>query len=395
MKKILDYLNLRDVGLLELVFALTPMLMGYSMGPIPLSALMWLLLIIMVVIRNSRFKFKNFKPLTYFIIYWFIHQFALLFISDVNLNSIIVQLLYFAAVYFLYPTLNPNKLRGAMNWVAIISIVGLLYQWMDIMRGNMVHPIELPGLTMSTSRLEGISLRPSSFYMEPAAFVSYMICPLALSLIDKKYIWSVVMILSIFLTTSTTGIVLTFILLAVSLAVSGARKSSFLITIIMGVGLVYALNTWEIFDSGVEKMMNTEASTNIRLSQGPRVVSSMHSEEFVFGVPYSSAYNYCKAGRYTDVEYYGESVYMSTFWDMILLYGIVGLILYLMIYLKLFRLSKIIWPILIGLCATLFSDPDGIKGEFVYKLIFMLTLAVNDINSTRYREIKHQKSLQN
>lgn len=380
MKNIIKYLNLNDIGGLEFVFALTPILMGFSIGGIPLSLLMWLILIIMVLLNGSHFKLKNFKPLTVFIVYLVLHQLFLFFIADVNLNSIIAQLLYFASVFFLYPSLSPIKLRGAMNWVAILSIIGLLCQWSEIMRGGFVHPLEIPGLEMSVDRMETMSFRPSSFYMEPAAYVSFMVCPLAFSLIDKKYIWSVAIILTIFLTTSTTGILLSFIMLAVSLAANKARISSGIIVVAIGLGLFYILNNSELFGAGIEKIENTEASTNVRLSQGPNVVNSMRSSEIIFGVPYSSAYDYCKAGHFTDVVYYGESVYMATFWNMILLYGLVGLILYLHVYWKLFRMSRLIWPILIGVCVTLFSDPDFIYGSYVYKLIFMLVIASNDSN---------------
>lgn len=378
MKKIFDYLHLREVGLLEITFALTPILMGFSMGDIPLSALMWVLLIVLVFFKYGRLKYKIFKPLLYFIIYWFIHQIALLLIADVNLNSIIVQIVYFAAVFTLSPSMNAEKLRGAMNWVAIISILGLLYQWSEIVRGNGVHPLEIPGLTMLENRMED-SFRPSSFYMEPAAYVSFMICPLALALVDKKYIWSVVIILSIFLTTSTTGIVLSFILVGASLLAGKARTGTIVLVVAMGVGLAYTLVSLEEFEAGVEKLETTEVSTNIRLSQGPAVVGSMRPMEYIFGVPYSSAYNYCKAGRMTDVVYYGESVYMSTFWDMILCFGVVGLLLYLFVYYKLFKTSRVIWPMLFCLLATMFSDPDSIKTNYIYKLTFMLVIAYNDV----------------
>lgn len=382
--KIPQYLSLNDIGLLELVFALTPILMGFMLGPFPLSVLIWLILIVLTIFRNKGIKTMNFRPLSFFVVYWALHQLVLLVITDVNFNLIISQIIYFAAVYFLYPSLNVNKLRGAMNLVAIIAILGLLYQWVDLLRGNMIHPLEIPGLTMEYEyRSELLTLRPSSFFMEPAAYVSFMVCPLAFALIDRKYLWAGLIILTIFLTTSTTGIVLSFILLFVSLfSKRRVSISSIIIVLILGGGMFYALRTFDAFEGGIEKLENTEASTNVRLSQGPRVVASMKSDELIFGVPYSTAYDYCKSGRMTDVLIYGESVYMSTFWDMILCYGIVGLALYLLIYIRLFKLSKLNWPLLVGLCATLFSDPDGIKSNFVYKLIFMLVIALSDTSSS-------------
>ena len=381
MKKILDYLNLRNIGGLEIVFALSPILMGHSLGGIPLSILMWIVMMaVVIMIKRGKRKIRDYRPLTVFVIYWALHQLILLFITDIIFNTLLAQVIFFAAVYFLYPSMNPQKLRGAMNWVALFSIGGLLYQWTIIAGGGMVHPLELPGLSMAENRLETLSIRPSSFYMEPAAYVSFMVCPLAFSLMDKKYIWSVFIILSMFLTTSTTGILLSFIMLTVSLSSNKAKLASLVAVLVMGAGMFYALNTLEIFEEGVSKLENTDASTNVRLSQGPNVVSSMHSTEYIFGVPFSSAYDYCMSGRYTNVLIYGESVYMSTFWNMILLYGIVGLILYLFIYYKLFRISRLNWPLLVGLCATLFSDPDTIQSNYVYKLIFLLVIAYNDPN---------------
>ena len=385
MKKILDYLNLRDVGVLELVFALTPMLMGFSLGSFPLSVLMWLILIGICVVRNGKTKFITFKPLVWLIVYWALHQLLWMLSTDLNINAQIAQVIYFSAIFFLYPSIDANKMRGAMNWVAIISIMGLLFQWSEIVRGNGVHPLEIPGLSMAENRLETDSLRPSSFYMEPAAYVSYMICPLALALIDKKYIWALIMILTIFLTTSTTGILLSFILLAASLLSNKAKGSSILIVLVLGAGMVYALNTLEEFSAGLEKLENTDISTNVRLSQGPRVVESMKTQEFVFGVPFGNAYDYCRSGRFTDVIYYGESVYMATFWDIILRFGIVGLFFYLLIYFKLFKMSRLIWPMLFCLLATMFSDPDTIGPAYSYKLIFMLVIAMSD--TKRYKEI--------
>lgn len=385
---IIDYLNLKDVGILEISFALVPMLQGRSLGSIPMSALLWVILLLVLLFRDGSFKPKNFRPLAIFVGYWFLHEFVMSFIDDTNLNSIIVQLLVFASVFILYPSLNIKKMRGSFNWIALISIGGLLYQWASIARGVGVHPLDIPGFTLPESRLEELTLRPSSYYTEPAAYVSFMLCPLVLALIDKKYIWVSIMILSIYLTTSTTGIVLSFVILIAYLLSKKVRFEYFLVIGLLGVAMVYSLNEVDAFSFGVEKLEGTDATTNVRLSQGPKVVSSMQGGEYILGVPYSTAYNYCKSGRMTDVHFYGQNVYMSTFWNILLCYGVIGLLLYLNIYYKLFRKSRLLWPILICLLATMFSDPDGFGPSYCHKLIFMLAIATNGYhliaNSKKY-----------
>lgn len=384
MKKIFKYLHLRDVGFLEFTFAITPMLGGFSLGSLPISLVMWPFLIFIVYRKNGGVRPRNFMPLTIFIMYWILHQFFIMFVDSVNFVGFIQQLIWFGAVYVLFPVLNLEKLRGAFNWVALISIAGLLYQWGIISAGGEVGPLGIPGLTMSDLRMEGLSVRPSSFYMEPAAYVAFMICPLALALIKKQYVWSIIIIISIFLTTSTTGLVVSFVMLAMSLFANKIKTGSIIGILAVGVGLFYVLTHFSAFEYGVNKLETTDIERNVRLAQGPYIVSTMHSDEYLFGASYSTPYNYCRAGRASDVIFYGESVYMSTFWVMILLYGIIGLILYLNIYYRLFKSSKATLPLLASLFATFFSSGYAIGGTYVFTLILLLVIARNDKYLSNY-----------
>lgn len=377
------YLNLGDVGILELVFAFTLMLSGFGLAGLPLSVLMWPILMVIVIVKKGTFSMKIFKPLTIFVIYWAFHDLILMTIADVNHGRFLAQCIYFLAVPMIYPALNIDKLKGSLNWVAIIAIAGLLYQWGIISSGGSVRPLEIPGLTMGEVRMNLFTIRPSSFFMEPQAYVSFIICPLAFAMLDKKYIWAIVMIVSVFLTTSTTGLVLSFIILLTSLIGKGVKKSSWLIIILIIFGSYYILINYDAFEFGVQKFERTaEAGTDVRLAQGPYIVGTMHPEEFIFGAPYGSPYDYCISGRATDVQYLGESVFVSTFWHMILRYGIVGLVLYLLIYFRIFKMSRETWPLAICLCATMFSDPDMFSNSYCFRLIVLLVIAENGVRKT-------------
>ena len=394
INKLIEYLQLRNVGLIELAFAMTPMLSSFSLGALPLSLLMWVILIIIVALKGKLSQANVYKPLLFFILYWFFHSIAIMVVDDVNLNGLIAQIIYFGSVFVLFPVLDSKKLKGSLNWVALISIIGLLYQWSLLARGEMVHPLEIPGLTMPETRMETFSTRPSSFYMEPAAYVAFMICPLFFALSEKKYLWVIAMIMSMFLTTSTTGVVLSFVLLGVSvLSVRKMKKWTWVVTILVGSGLFYALTHFEAFEGGVEKIENTETSTNVRLSQGVYVVSTMQPAEFIFGVPYSTAYNYCKSGRGTNVVFYGKSVFVPTFWELLLLYGIVGLILYLNVYYRIFKRDRTTRPLIVALCAVLFSSSYGLGIYYIFSLIIILAtyrnncieLGVNHVTKSKTR----------
>lgn len=372
---ILGYLHLNDVGLIEMIFAFSIMLSGFALWSFPLSVGVWIILLAILFVQGKIKKIQFYHPLRLFIYYWLIHSVFIALVDEVNIYGIIEQLLFFLSIFAVYPNIKLTKLKGSLNWVAIISIAGLLYQWGMLASGVFVHQLEIPGLTLPTETLDKMLLRPSSFYQEPAAYTTFMMCPLVLSLIERKYLWAFVMILSIFLTTSTTGIFVCFIMLFVSLI--NQRKISKKVIFMVGLIIVvsyFSLTRLELFESGVEKIEDTDAETNVRISQGPYVVSTMESSEFIFGVSYSSAYRYCKAGRAPFVRYFGESVYMPTFWQMILLYGVVGLFLYLNIYYQLFRKSRDAWPLLVSLCVVLFSSGYMVGLFYTFTTIVLLAL---------------------
>lgn len=386
IKNIVNYLHLQQVGLLEMTFALTPLLSGYAKNGFQFSLWMWVILIFLVITREKKVKYQNFMPMTLLFIYWMIHEIIVMAIDEVNINGYIVQFIYFIALYFLFPVLKLDKLRGSLNWVALFSMAGLLYQWTLIARGQLVHQLDLPGLPVSQFMIDGADLRPSSFYTEPSSYVAFMMCPLALSLIDKKYIWSVVIILSIFLTTSTTGLLLSFLILGMAVFGQKFKIRTVLISSVIGIGLFYSLTHFEAFRGSVVKLENTNTEYNVRLTQGRYIVSTMEPHELILGVAYSTPYNYCKSGRAPDVEVYGETVFMSTVWYLILCYGVIGLLLYLNIYKSIFKMNSITLPYIVCLIAVMFSSSYGIRGTYIFQIVFLLVIA----RSFPLRLSKHQ-----
>lgn len=383
MKSIIKYLNLKNVGLIEFLFSITPLLSGYNLSFIPMSSFMWVLMLLFVFIRNKRLKCENFMPLSLFVIYWLFRCITVLMDDNFNLMGLLMQLIWFFSVFALYSVLDINKIRGSMNWIALISIIGLLFQWSIISSGGGVKPLAIPGFVMDEVRMTGESIRPSSFFMEPAAYVAFMICPLQLALTDKKYLWAIAIILSIFLTTSSTGLILSFVMLGMTVFTQKFNFKVFIGIIFVGLSLYYVLTSFKAFEFGVNKLETTNVETNVRLAQGVYVVSTMHPDEYFFGVPFSSPYNYCKSGRASDVIYYGESVYMSTIWLIILCFGIVGLLLYLNIYWRIMKRNRITIPLIVCLVIAMFSSSYAIGSTYIFTLVFLLVLMKSNTQSSK------------
>lgn len=385
-RKIFDYLDLPHAGGLELFFALLPILSAYGFYGIPLGGILWVGLFVLLFFKPNIRQTSMFKPLVVLTVFILIHDFIYLFIANGNLNAYIMQIVYFGSIFMAVKVFNIDKLKGSLNLVAIVSMAGLLYQWGIIASGGDVRPIQLPFLDMEESRLESFSIRPSSFFMEPAAYVAFMYLPLAFSLVDRKFIWTIVIILSEFLTTSTTGLLTSFIIL---IAYVFSQKVSFkfrFFTVVMGVIMLFVLVNAEVFRSSVNKLEDTDIETNMRLAQGPYVVSTMNSMELVAGALYHNAYDYCMAGRASDVVFYKEEVFMSTTWIIILKYGLIGLFLYILVYYKIARANRETIPLIICLIAAMFSSGYGLGMNFVYTLIGLLMMNLKNKQKTILRD---------
>ena len=128
-RKIINYLNLRQAGGLELFFALLMVLSAYSFMGIPMQVILWVGLFAMLFFKRRRVSFPAFRPLFILATFVLIHDFFYLFIANGNLNAFIMQILYFGCMFMAIKVFNVEKLKGSLNLVDIISMIGLFYQW--------------------------------------------------------------------------------------------------------------------------------------------------------------------------------------------------------------------------------------------------------------------------
>ena len=158
----------------------------------------------------------------------------------------------------------------------------------------------------------------------------------------------------------------------------GLFKGRNILILLFATALLFAFENLSLFDTGLDKLENTDWETNVRIQQGPRIVASMYAGEFPFGAPYDGAYNYVKDGRLPggEVEFYGEAVFMSTFWQMILTLGVVGLILYLLIFFSIAKKNKHTIPLIVCLVVIMFTGTMYLGVNFCYTLIVLYVLAI-------------------
>lgn len=379
-KTAVSKLHLRDVGVLELLFAFTPILVRYALPGLPFSFLMPLLMIFYSVLKAGRLEIAKCEPIMLFLAFFLIHQVAWVFVMDkvpeYFLNSCLSNFVYIFTILVLGKALCYRKMVGSINWVAILSVLGMFYHFSIALRGGEFTPLNLPflgGLDTGDWLHRDAATRPMSFFSEPAVYVSFILMPLFIAMIENNYLWAGVLILSIFMSSSTTGLVLAFLIVAFFVFTQKMKsKYRILVIALMGV-MAFVITQTSFFEQGTEKLVNTDVEATTRTAQGPLVVSSMKPKDFVLGVPYADAYDYCIHNSIGgSVVYYGNAVYMATFWLVILTFGIIGLFFYLNIYWHFIKNNRLLIPFILCLVATFFSSAVYIGSSFCIQFCFIL-----------------------
>lgn len=278
-EKKIRYFHLNEIGGLELLFAFYIILTGYSYGPVSFT---WLVLLIMDIWAIKRkVVFSYFKPILYLLLFYLIHELIVLAFysgfASYHINRVFSSLIVLSSVFIIVPALDYKKMVGSLYVVAIISMAGLLYHYLLLASGRFsdIHPLTLPFLPeMSTeSRSFEIILRPTSFYWEPAVYATFMMVPLFLALWEKKYLFAGLILIFNLLSTSTNGIVLSFLMVVVFVFTQKLGVWSRILIVVSSIFIVSFLLTSDIFEQGVQKMEieSADVEGSIRLSNGPNL----------------------------------------------------------------------------------------------------------------------------
>ena len=379
IKKIVQYIELSNVGLLELIFSAYIILCGYKM-PISSSVLVVLIMNILAIQRKHLYQNSLTKPIWILAIFIVVHDLLFIhFAPEVPngfLNGLIANIVLLCSVPWILSAIDIEKLKGSINWIAIISVLGMLYHSVEIFSGRNPQVLTIPFFPFPIGHDNYATelFRPTSFYVEPQAFVSFILIPLFISLRDKKYIWSAILALSLLISTSTTGIFTTFGMIAIYAISQKVGKKNMFLVCVFGFLLYYIFISAGIFSLGIDKLENTDFATSVRVAQGKDIVGTMDISEFILGAPYLNSAQYCThRGLSTLIE--GDIAFMSTFWYLLLRFGVVGLVLYVMPFFNASAQNKTVIPYTAIYFITMFSNPDAIGGFYVFAVICTLALA--------------------
>ena len=360
-----------------------PILLSYRYGIIILAQVILLSLDLVVVLKRKN-RILSFTPLLFFFVYYILHQFLGIIgwglTQSYYINTFIGCIIYIGSIFIIAPSVNIEKLEGSINWVSIICVIGLFYHVYLMTKGELISPIKIPFLPapdMSQTRVFEEGFRPVSFFMEPQSYVGYLIFTLFYAVRNDKYIWAIIVSLSIILSTSTTGIAMIPIMFFLSIFgdKGGQKKKLIFLVVLVGLGIFF-LNS-PLASMGLDKLEDTELSSNIRTVNGPALASVMDVGDLILGAPYANATDYyysVSATKITGVIPDGNGqVFLPGFWTCFIFYGIIGMILFIPIYFEIWKKNHSVLPILGCLVVALFTNPDFLGGIWSFQMIFLLS----------------------
>jgi len=256
----------------------------------------------------------------------------------------------------------------AVYIVAIVASVIVIYQRALLtVTGTFPSDFFLP-LPMTDDVSTSFS-RPHAFLREPAHLALYLLPALYLALINGKKYDAALYMLGILCSGSTTGFLLGVSTILFWLSSNNLKLGKILISVASIIVFVSIFLQFapDLFSSNIEKLVDTDANTSLRLLGTIDTIERLRGSELFFGIGINQLNNFG-----TNVMGYELSNYANSVIYMLISYGIVGLICMFLYTLYLIKKYKNNRGFLILLIGILFSDQILFNNHLVYLLSFVL-----------------------
>lgn len=342
----------KKFSLMEIFIPLFCLINQYEIAGLHLGLICVIAVVALYFIKYR--EFYLYKPLFIFFLFMIVHDFFRMYITGFNTGIWVERVLYLLILSSIYKKVDEENLFRVWKIIGIIVIAGIFYQSFQVyILGQSVSTINIFPFLQSNSEnyLLGYD-RPHSFFLEPAAYCTWILPLLCMCMKRKKHIWMVFISLSILLSTSSTGILMTGVIWLfyafVSAGSDGKYFNSLMIVgvLIIGIG---AFSNLSIFSTAFNKLTNisvTNTSNSVRLVLGFQLFWATPLIYKVLGIPYMNVENYMRSGKVVlrkyklslNLSYLG---FVNAVGNCMLIYGVFGLLLYLKLYWKIWKESDL------------------------------------------------------
>lgn len=345
----------KEPHLIEYLLPFFILLSQYQVGVLNIS---YFLLVIIGVIftfeRALKISFPSYyKLFAIFLFYIIIRDLIRIALGTDNFQTQINRIFEYFVVYifvFIVCTQNfsEDKLYKVWKIAGVIFAIGLVYQFVQIyFFGKTILPISIiPGYSIRPPELISQS-RPSSFFAEPAAFVNAIIPLEFIALKRKDFNWAIFVTISILLSGSTTGVILSILLWTIKLLNNEISLRTRFMMIIIALSMCLLFINLNIFSVSLTKfldVLNGGSTFGSRILVGFEVVKRQSLIELIFGTNYNDVEHFVTdhIGQFSNSLYVitywkNDRLFLNTFSRLIFQYGIIGFVLFispLLLFLK-------------------------------------------------------------
>lgn len=313
------------------------------------------------------------------------------FSVSLYINNLLLVIIAFFALIYLIPHIDIVIFKRTLIVIGIIASVICFIQILSVVTFGFFLPelTFIPGLEVRRG-LETISMtRPCSIFTEPAHLCIYL-APLSyLMLVDGKKLLGFFFIASMICSTSTTGLLLSGIIIFMYMINSRKIKYIFYLGIAAILVFVILNNVFPtVIQGSIEKLSNTDADSDVRLLGPLSYIGLMDFHHFIAGVGINQLESFVlmNGGRLATE---GSGNYANATLYMFFSYGIIGFIAFMWYLFKKAKRSQD-KGFAIVCFAIICSDQILFSSRFLYLMIFMYygsLLIVDERNKTLNKKI--------
>lgn len=373
---------------------LYPIMFMYMIGPVQLGLIIYTPLLLVMLAQKKKLKVDpTYRLLCLALLLDEILQLVLPYTNPTTIFHVMVpQVVFMITIICASNYLKLKDIMTPYMVISVIYIMGLFYQvyQLFVLRIPITKPILLfPNLIAETNVVSEEILRPMSFFVEPQAFATWTVIFLIIMIEKKKYWLSALATISILLSGSTEGLVLTAVIWLLYIMFF---KSKFWVKLIVIIGIIVMVNqylTMEIFSVGLNKVTETEYEENIRLVQGFRMLGQLDLTGWLFGI--GTAMNHYYANFAGSMA--GDSVYMTSAAGTFVTNGlIVGIMFWIFLFNKINIKHKSLFIYSVCLCILPFAQTFFFGSGFVYVIVLFYLLRDDIENSQKNNTLKNYES---
>lgn len=389
------------------------LLSQYSFSVINIGML-GLAIVAVVTIVNNGFKFtwrREYREFLVFLIYVVFRDIINIFLGSsaisAQINRILEYLLVYVLVFFVCSkSFSEDTLYKTWKFAGFVYSAGLLYHLVMIyIFGKSILPIAiLPDIFIQNDQFYLLMTRPESFFVEPTGFAGALLPLEFLALKRKNYKVAVLTTLFIFASTSTVGVVLSAILWGCTLLSADISKVKKVGLMLLGGLMCVAFISLPMFEESLEKLVDAVhggSTVGSRIVCGFEVVGTQTPLSLITGTTFNEVKDYIELNisKFSEdsivMIYYKNkgTVFLNTFSQLIFKYGIMGLLLFLRIFVSKFKNRRYEAKSFIAMyLVSIFAQSALLNALFFETVIIILLYSIRaeDIRKRGYTyEIQH------